>query len=187
MALARPGVVGAEERSAGWVLNGKAVAQEALGVRRALLARDRGNPAAAPIVAQLTAVRHQLAALTLANPRAGQRVERLQEIDRLVAQERELSRQLGHAAGRPGRDDPWVTSDEVRRALPNDAVLVEIARFRVDNFQAKGSEEKWLPPHYAAWMIPPRARGAGRWSTLVRPRRSRPRVSRRRPQRDSAC
>ena len=45
-------------------------AQEAL-AQRALLARDRGNPAAAPIVAQLTSVRQQLAALSLANPRPG--------------------------------------------------------------------------------------------------------------------
>src|SRR5207302_5351571 len=39
-------------RSAGWVLNGKAVAQEAL-AQRALLSRDQKNPAAAPLVAQL--------------------------------------------------------------------------------------------------------------------------------------
>jgi CHAT domain-containing protein len=151
-------VAAAVQRSAGWVLNGKATAQEAL-AQRALLTRDRGNPAAAPIVAQLTSVRQQLAALTLANPRPGQEAERLQQIDRLSTQERALSRQLGQAAGRPARDDPWVAPDEVRRALPSDAVLVEIARFDVAKFHAKALENQFGPPHYAAWLIPPAGRG----------------------------
>ena len=141
-------------RSAGWVLNGKAVAQEAL-AQRALLARDRDDPAAA----RLATVRQQLAALTLASPKPGQEQERRQELDRLTAQERELSKEVGQNLGRPARDDPWVAPEEVRRALPADAVLVEIARFHVFNFQAKGTERRWGPPHYAAWVIPPAGRG----------------------------
>ena len=66
---------------------------------------------------------------------------------------------MGQHLGRPARDDPWVAPDEVRRALPADAVLVEIARFDVFNFQAKGTEKRWAPPHYAAWVIPPAGRG----------------------------
>ena len=46
LALARRDDPEAVARSAGWVLNGKAVAQEAL-AERALLARDRNDPAAA--------------------------------------------------------------------------------------------------------------------------------------------
>ena len=141
-------------RSAGWVLNGKAVAQEAL-AQRALLARDRNDPAAA----RLATVRQELAALTLASPRPGQEADRLRAIDRVTAQERELSRELGQNLGRPARDDPWVAPDEVRRALPADAVLVEIARFDVANFQAKGTEKQFIPPHYAAWVIPPAGAG----------------------------
>ena len=154
LALARRDDPEAVGRSAGWVLNGKAVAQEAL-AQRALLARDRDDPAAA----RLATVRQQLAALTLASPKPGQEAERLQQIDRLTAQERELSKQLGQNLGRPARDDPWVAPDEVRKALPADAVLVEIARFGVFNFQAKGTEKQFLPPHYAAWVIPPAGRG----------------------------
>ena len=154
LALARRDDPEAVGRSAGWVLNGKAVAQEAL-AQRALLARDRDDPAAA----RLAAVRQQLAALTLASPKPGQEQERRQELDRLTAQERELSKEVGQNLGRPARDDPWVAPDEVRRALPADAVLVEIARFDVFNFQAKGTERRWAPPHYAAWVIPPAGRG----------------------------
>ena len=123
-------------RSAGWVLNGKAVAQEAL-AQRALLARDRDDPAAA----RLAAVRQQLAALTLASPKPGQEQERRQELDRLTAQERELSKEVGQNLGRPARDDPWVAPEEVRRALPADAVLVEIARFRCLQLPGQGDRE----------------------------------------------
>ncbi len=154
LALVRRDDPEAVGRSAGWVLNGKAVAQEAL-AQRALLARDRTDPAAA----RLATVRNQLAALTLAVPKPGQEEDRLREIDRLTAQERELSKQVGQNLGRPARDDPWVAPEEVRRALPDDAVLVEIARFKVGNFQAKGTEKHLGPPHYAAWVIPPAGRG----------------------------
>jgi len=154
LALARRDDPDAVGRSSGWVLNGKAVAQEALD-QRALLARDRDDPAAA----RLAAVRQQLAALTLASPEPGQEADRLRALDRLTAQERESSKQVGQNLGRPERDDPWVAPDEVRRALPADAVLVEIARFNVFNFQAKGTERRWAPPRYAAWIIPPAGRG----------------------------
>jgi CHAT domain-containing protein len=154
VALARRDVAAAVERAAGWVLNGKATAQEAL-AQRALLTRDRGNPTTAPIAVQLTAVRQQLAAQTLASPSPGREKPRLQEIEELSTQERQLSRQLGQAVGRPARDDPWVAPDEVRHALPTDAVLVEIARFRVCNFQAEGTAKQFGPPHYAEWVIPP--------------------------------
>ena len=104
-------------------------------------------------------MRQQLAALTLASPKPGQEQERRQELDRLTAQERELSKQVGQNLGRPARDDPWIAPDEVRRALPADAVLVEIARFDVFNFRAQGAARRWDPPHYAAWVIPPAGRG----------------------------
>jgi len=47
----------------------------------------------------------------------------------------------------------------VRKALPGDAVLVEIARFGVLDFQAKDRLKAWQPPHYAAWVIPAAGRG----------------------------
>src|SRR5262249_1006129 len=89
VALARREDPGAVSRSVGWLPNGKAVAQEAL-AQRALLARDRNDPAAA----RLAAVRQELAALTLAIPRPGQEADRLRAIDRITARERELSREL---------------------------------------------------------------------------------------------
>jgi len=145
-------------RSAGWLLNGKGLAQQAL-AERALLARTGKDPATAQLVTQLRDVRNRLAALTLATPRPGQENDRMRELAQLDEQERELSKKLGQVTGRPRRDDPWVEPDAVRTALPADAVLVEIARFNVFDFQAKDRQNRWQPPHYAAWVIPTEGRG----------------------------
>src|SRR5208283_4832846 len=92
--------------------------------------------------------------LTLATPRPGQEDDRKRALAQLDEQERELSKDLGQVTGRPRRDDPWVEPDAVRKALPADAVLVEIARLDVFDFKAKGTEKQWKPPHYAVWVIP---------------------------------
>jgi CHAT domain-containing protein len=50
----------------------------------------------------------------------------------------------------------------VRKVLPTQAVLVEIARFNVFDLQAiqaKDRRKRWQPPHYAAWVIPAAGRG----------------------------
>jgi tetratricopeptide (TPR) repeat protein len=145
-------------RSAGWVLNSKGLAHQAL-AERALLARGGQDSSSAKIVSQLRAVRNKLAALTLATPRPGQENDRKRELARFNEQERELSKELGQVTGRPRRDDPWVEPGAVRKVLPADAVLIEIARFNIFNFQAKGTEKKWHPARYAAWVIPPVDRG----------------------------
>ena len=136
LAVAHPDDPATAERSAGWALNGKGLTQQAL-AQRALLARSAQDPAAAQIVGQLRDVRNTLAARTLAMPRPGQEEDRTRALARLAARERELSRELGQVTGRPTRDDPWIEPDRVRTALPGDAVLVEIARFDVFDFQAK--------------------------------------------------
>jgi CHAT domain-containing protein len=77
---------------------------------------------------------------------------------KLTARERELAKQIGRAVGRPEGDDPWVDPAVVRKALPADAVLVEIVRFDNLVVQARGRPRR-DPPHYAAWVIP--AAGGG--------------------------
>ena len=163
LALARrddPETVG---RSAGWVFNGKAVAQEAL-AQRALLARDRDDPAA-------TAGDR---AATTGHPDPGQPQARPGARTPPGARpthrvERELSREVGQHLGRPARDDPWVAPEEVRRALPADAVLVEIARFDVFNFQAKGTERRGPRRTMPRGLSRPRAGARSGSSTWVPP------------------
>jgi CHAT domain-containing protein/Tfp pilus assembly protein PilF len=144
--------------SAGWVLNGKAVAQQAL-TERTLLARDSTDPHLAEVAARLQAVRRQLATLTFQSPPSGQEGTRRRQSDRLAEQEHDLVKRLGQLGGRSDRADPWVELAEVRRALPADAVLVEIARFPVYDFKARGAEEHWQRERYAAWVIPPAGEG----------------------------
>lgn len=143
-------------RSAGWILNGKAVAQEVL-AQRALLATEGTNPTLADLVKQVQIVRRQLATLSLTRPKAGQESEYRQRLQMLDRQEQELSQQLGQATGRNTSGDPWVEPDAVRKSLAKDAILIEIARFRVVNFEVK--KHRWFPPHYVAWLISPEGQG----------------------------
>jgi len=144
--------------SAAWLINGKAVAQEALG-ERARLALASADPKTGSVAGQLTSVRQQLASLTMMLPRPGQEVARREQLASLTEQEQQLARKLGQLVGQQSRADPWVNLDEVRQAIPKDGILIEIARFRVKNFKPKGTEDQWKGWRYAAWLIPPAGQG----------------------------
>src|SRR5262249_25093704 len=47
----------------------------------------------------------------------------------------------------------------VRKALPAEAVLIEISRFDVHNIQVKGGERFPRGLRYAAWVVPPTGQG----------------------------
>src|SRR5207244_1803050 len=40
------------------------------------------------------------------------------------------------------------------KALPPDAVLIDLARLRVFDFEVMEEQKRWRPAHYAAWVIP---------------------------------
>ncbi len=146
-------------RSAGWVLNGKAVAQEVL-AQRTILANAGTDPTLAELAKQLLAIRGRLASLSMSMPKPGQEAVRRQQLESLSHQEQELSRQLGQATGRDTNGDLWVEPAAVRKVMAKDAVLIEMARFGVWGYK----EQKWLAPHYAAWLIP--AEGQGKISIV---------------------
>lgn len=146
------------EHSAEWVLNGKAVAQESL-AQRAVLASEEANPSLAEVAKELSDVRRRLASLTFASPPSGQESAHRAKIDGLYQEEQELSRRLGQRLGRTELGDPWVELSTVRAALPKDAALIEIARFRLFDFKATGKGKKGLPPRYVAWLIPAADKG----------------------------
>jgi CHAT domain-containing protein/Tfp pilus assembly protein PilF len=158
LGLARRDDVSLRERTAAWLLNGKAVALQAL-AERALLARDSDNPRVKKLLPQLLGTRGQLAALTHQAPRPGRETQRLQRLAALARRERELAKEIGLLTGNPTRADPWVKLSEVREVLPRDVVLVEVARFRTWNFRAKGKTSPWQEAHYAVWVIPPQGKG----------------------------
>jgi CHAT domain-containing protein len=144
--------------SAGWVVNGKGIAQEAL-AEGALLTRS-GDARTAEVARQLLSVRSRLATLAQMLPEDRDAVKALdQQVARLAEEERVLAARLGQATRDRQADDPWVELSAVRAAIPPDAVLIEFADFDAWDFE-KG---RWEPAargrHYAAWVIPPSGRG----------------------------
>jgi CHAT domain-containing protein/tetratricopeptide (TPR) repeat protein len=137
--------------SASWLVNGKAVDQESL-ASSLLLARQSKDPELGKRATRLLAVREQLARLTLATPRPGQEKQRPQQIEELSNEEQQLARRL-RRAGSHAAPPLWVELAELRKALPADAVLIDIAHFQVFDFKARPGKE-WQPARYAAWLTP---------------------------------
>jgi CHAT domain-containing protein/tetratricopeptide (TPR) repeat protein len=160
-ALRRRADAGTARRSAGWVLNSKAVAQEVLG-QRSLVLRDLGDGRLRQTTRELVAVRARLAQLTFAGFPSGQQAGYLKQVEQLTARERSLSKRLGEAAAQTARADwaaPWVELSEVRRVLPDTAVFIDFVRLPVWDFQARGREKQRPVLHYVAWVVPGLARG----------------------------
>jgi tetratricopeptide (TPR) repeat protein len=134
-------------RAAEWLLNGKAVAQQAL-AERLLLARDNRSPEARQLLAELGDVRRELSRLTLSNEADRTRRHALAE------QEKELSARLYPSDEPRRRDDPWVELDDLRHKLQSGTIYVDIARLGFYDCRAKTAKEAWQPARYAAWLTP---------------------------------
>lgn len=158
----KPGKTDLNELSAGWVLNGKAVADEALAAR-ALLERDDADPQRRPIVVELRSLRQERAGLALAVPKPGEEKARQQHLETLERRQLDLEKQLAQLGGlAEPRGDPWVDIAEVRKSLPADSVYIDIIRFRPYNFTAKAGDIYWRDERFAAWVVPPAGKGAVR-------------------------
>jgi hypothetical protein len=136
-------------RTASWVLNSKAVAQQAL-AERILWARDAQTPEAERLLDELTSLRQELSKLSTEIPPASQEDAWKKRRQEVAEKERSLSTQLSKHDPRSVRDDPWIDLDEVTRRLPQRSVLVDIARFPVIDFKNSGRKEQ--PAHYVAWV-----------------------------------
>ena len=143
--------------AAEWLLNGKAVAQEAL-AQRALLARQSTDAAEQTTVKELLSLRSQLATLTLSTPEPSKATAHRVQLQELARREEQLTRRIAERNGETFQTDPWVDVAAVRQRLSPDAVLVDIARFKVRDFDATGQKERWHPARYVAWVIPAAAK-----------------------------
>lgn len=153
LALARMADEQVPALSAGWLLNGKAVGQEALAAA-SLLGRDKKNPQTEADAKALSDLRSRLASLSLAPPQQGQETARRKEIDDLAAREDQLTRKLANQSGPVHERKAWVEVDALRKAIPQDAVFIDIARFKVLDFKARGKEKRTHEARYVAWIIP---------------------------------
>ncbi len=160
LALAHADEAATVRRSAAWVLNGKALVRQTLAeqARLARAARDR-DPKTAEIAQDLQAKRAERAHLVLELSRhpPGPESNVWAKIEDLNRQELALAWKLAQNLGRSQRAAAWIELDEVRRAVPADGVLVEMARFNL--FRPSRRADLWRPAHYAAWIIPPAGKG----------------------------
>ena len=157
------------ERSAAWVLNGKAIAHEVL-AQRSLLLRESsasGDINLRPLlIPKLQRVRQQLAAALFAAPSNEDEARHRAHIEDLRQQERALTLRLGFKEEHAVRENPWVELAAVRKAL-GDAVLIEIVRLRPYSFQEKDlANNPWQAQRYVAWIIPPAGKGEVRFVDL---------------------
>lgn len=134
-----------------WLLNSKGIAQDTL-AQGNLVARDNRDSVVGKSVQELTDVRRDLARLTMTPPRPGQEQAQRQARDELARREQDLARQLQQAGASVARSDPWVELTVLRQALKPGEVFVDIARFSVADFQARGSQKRWQPARYVAWV-----------------------------------
>ncbi len=141
------------ERSAGWLANGKVLAQETL-AQRAALGRDTQDVNLKALVAELNDTRTQWAQLT----NAADSAEKSTRIVQLIQREHELAKQLSHAGGAKTLV-AWVEFESIRQQIPRDAMLVDIVRLEAHDFKAKAKAQKTLSPRYVAWLTPAENQG----------------------------
>jgi CHAT domain-containing protein/tetratricopeptide (TPR) repeat protein len=159
LAVLQPRDAGLVERSEAWLINGKALTQQAL-AEPLVLARAADRPELRDLLSQLLETRKHLANLALGMPASGQDNERRAQLGALVRQEQRLTRELGQKSGHLLEKQPWTELDSVRKALASDTIFVDIARFPVCNFRATGSEPHWQAARYVAWVVPPVGTGS---------------------------
>lgn len=149
----RRGDLETANHSCEWLLNGKGLSHECL-AERAMLARDERNPQSAALVNQLLDVRRRLAQFSLSISNRNHESGHRQQWDLLLAQENQLSQELAQVTARPELTEPWAKLAAVRQRLTQRSRLIDIARFQIFDFQAKGQAPRWKPARYVAWVIP---------------------------------
>ena len=143
----------AAQASAEWLLNCKAAGVESL-AEQMQLARQSSDPQVKRTVDELAAVREQMAHAVL-DLQAGPKTEPRAASSGLSRRERDLARKLGLQTSAATRDGVWLRLDDARKAIPCHAVLIEIFRFPVIDFDSPAKPWPLKPPRYVAWTIPP--------------------------------
>lgn len=144
--------------SAGWLANGKAVAQEAMS-QQILLARESTDHATAAAVADLKRVRAALATLCQMTPSSAEVAAYRKAMESHRTEEQRLIHRIGGQLAALDRGEPWVEVDAIRKNIPAGSVFVDVARFNVFDFKAKGGDAQSQRARYVAWIIPPAGRG----------------------------
>jgi CHAT domain-containing protein/Tfp pilus assembly protein PilF len=145
----------AAEHGAVWLLNAKGVSLETL-AQTTLAARDSRDPKVASTFEELRTVRRELARLALTFSRPGNNTPQLVRRTELAAREQELTATLQRLGASVEPADPWVEGDQLRKALPDRSVFIDIARFNVYDLTKTDKEKSAAPSRYVAWVTPKR-------------------------------
>jgi CHAT domain-containing protein/tetratricopeptide (TPR) repeat protein len=124
--------------------------------------RRRLKPEDRKLLGDLSAQRRELASLAFVLPQGEQTREHMaQQID---ADIRKLEAQLSERSADYRFSKTPPTLEAVQALIPEDAALVEFARFRPTRFEAKTSEPQYGPPRWVAYLL--RSAGPPRWVDL---------------------
>ena len=113
LAVAHPADQRLAIASAGWLLNGKAVTEEAISAQTRSL-RNADSPAAATLARQLMSVRSDLASLSMQPTAPASQAAKQAELQKLIRDEESLSRQLAGIGTEVQAADPWVSIDDLQ-------------------------------------------------------------------------
>lgn len=144
--------------SAGWLLNSKGLAQEAL-ARRAMHMRESRDPHLRELADRLQAVRATQARLVLSATEYSPTQSPVNERARLAREEESLSRQIAQVGGATTVIAPWIPLEDVRDKLAPREVLINISRFQLRKFEKGAMFDDASKDYYVAWIIPPTGKG----------------------------
>lgn len=155
------------DSSASWHLNRKALRWAVLG-ERTQLARQVHDPAAQELRQQLAAVREKLATVmfrpapvTITSLIGG---DVTSEHSRLSQEADVLTAQLARTAGKTANSTKWIELAEVRKFIPQGAVLIEFAH--EIRSELERTDGKDMPFEFGAWIIPAADAGEIRFVNL---------------------
>jgi len=149
------------DRSAEWLLNGKAIAQESLAEQQRAV-QDDWQGDRKQIGAELQEIRNRLAKLANTQPAANARAAHRAEVDRLTAEEQRLSILLAGPLREPQQDVVWHELAELRRLLKPDSVYIDLVRMPLSDLAGLRCDfavRPAGPANYFAWIIPPAGQG----------------------------
>ncbi len=142
------------ETTAHWLVNGKAIGLEAMTRVNRLT-----SPAGVAKLQQLREVRSELARLSaMTGAQAGQ-AELASQMSAAQIQEFKLIRALGILAGEEVAQEPRISLQRLRQAIPPGAAFVDISQMRQYNYAGRTPTESWGEEQYVAWLIPAASEG----------------------------
>ncbi len=117
--------------------------------------RRRLDPQGRELLEQLSAVNSRLATLTLSEQGSVGGAQYKAEVERLESERQRLEAAISSKSVEFGLQSQPVTLDRVRKLIPADAALLEIAGYRPFDRKAKKVSERFGPPRYVAYVLKP--------------------------------